>query len=182
MPILILFSSSYGSKLHFISAWRTTYSISYRLGLVMASSLGFGLSSDNFISLSLLKNSLCIQTCFLLLLLLLLLLFFIQHFKYIILLPSDPIVSYEKLALNLIKDHWYNNNYQNYYLSFFFLAAWKILSFKNLVLMCLGVGLFKIFLVEFHWMCRLMSSIRLWYFDYCIFNFFIFFLFPLLRL
>lgn len=49
--------------------------------------------------------------------------FFIQHFKYIVSLPSDPIVSGDKLALNLIKDYWYNNNYQNYYLSFFFFAA-----------------------------------------------------------
>lgn len=81
--------------------------------------------------------------------------FFLQHFEYIILLPSWLARFWWESAENLIQALWYM-------MSHFFPAVFKILSltFDTLIITCLGVGLwFNLIGVECHKIvCPFLSS------------------------
>ena len=84
------------------SAWRTSFTISYRPGLLVTHSLSFCLTGNVFISCSFLKDNfaafkiLCWQS-------------FFQCFEYVILLPLTSMVSDEKSVSNLLRSPyiWY---------------------------------------------------------------------------
>ena len=128
---------------HFVSAWKTPFSISHRVGLLGANFLSICLSGNVLIYPSFLKPAEFCQvwtpwwTVF-----------SFSTLKMLFLSLLAPMVSNNTTSVNFIEDHFYIISQ----LSF---ATFKIhslsLAFNNLIITCLCVDVFKFVLLGIHW-------------------------------